>query len=140
MTSAGVAPVRRLQVIPPGARAKFPLTLVADTIKHINEKVRSPPPPPPPPPPGQRRQPPPNAAPTPCLRRHVSRAACSCATRCAQIDYCVNGSRVLHFPVTARVVPVTVELSSEDVQFEYGLDDWDSHLERMVQVRWHTAL
>ncbi len=52
-----------------------------------------------------------------------------------QVDYCVNGHHVFSFGVSANVVPVTVDLSAEEVHFEYALDNWDNHLERMVQVR-----
>ena len=32
------------------------------------------------------------------------------------MDYCINGSYILSFPVIARVMPVTVELSTDEVR------------------------
>lgn len=29
---------------------------------------------------------------------------------------------------------MTVDLSSEEIQFELGLEDWETHLDRMIQV------
>lgn len=78
-------PPRPPQVIPPGARAKFPLTLAACEIRSFTEKL----------------------------------------------EYCVNGSHVLDFSVSARVVPVTLDLSVEELNFEYGVDDWESFLEKV---------
>jgi hypothetical protein len=80
--------VPHMQVIPAGARAKFPLVFACTDIKHVSEKL----------------------------------------------DMCVNGCHMLPFAVAAHVVPVSVDLSSEEVHFEFGMDDWDRHLDRSVQV------
>ncbi|KAF5834411.1 flagellar associated protein [Dunaliella salina] len=74
------------QVIPPGARARFPLTLVANDIRTFTEKL----------------------------------------------EYCINSSHIFPVMVSASVVPVTLELSSDELHFEFSLENWDTYIEKML--------
>lgn len=48
-----------------------------------------------------------------------------------RIEYCINGSHMLSFGVTANVSAVNVELSSEELTFEFSLDKWDDYVEKV---------
>ncbi|MEW5311269.1 MAG: hypothetical protein WDW38_002999 [Sanguina aurantia] len=72
------------QVIPPGCRAKFAVTLSPLEPHTISERI----------------------------------------------EYCINGSHMLSFAATANVSAVNVELSSEELTFEFSLDKWDDFVER----------
>jgi len=74
------------QVIPPGARGRFPLTLVANEIRTFTEKL----------------------------------------------EYCINSSHIFPVTVSASVVPVTLELSSDELHFEFSLENWDTYIEKML--------
>lgn len=51
-----------------------------------------------------------------------------------RIEYCINGSHMLSFGVTANVSAVNVELSSEELTFEFSLDKWDDYVEKVGAV------
>lgn len=51
-----------------------------------------------------------------------------------RLDYCINGNHIMPFSVAARVVPVTVDLSTEELLFEYSLDNWEPFLERVGAI------
>ncbi|EFJ49198.1 hypothetical protein VOLCADRAFT_90100 [Volvox carteri f. nagariensis] len=74
------------QVIPPGAKADFPLVLQASEIRSVNEKV----------------------------------------------EYVVNGNHVLSFPLSADIVPVNLDFSAEDLNFQFSLDNWDEAVEKIL--------
>lgn len=74
------------QVIPAGARAKFPVVLQALEIKTILERI----------------------------------------------EYAINGSHVLSFPLAADIVPVNLELSADNLNFALSLDSWDDTAERVL--------
>lgn len=74
------------QVIPPGARAKFPVVLQALEIRTLLERI----------------------------------------------EYTINGSHVLAFPLAADIVPVNLELSADNLNFQLSLDTWEDVSERIL--------
>lgn len=55
----------------------------------------------------------------------------SATTHLPQVEYCINGSHIFPLPVTASVVPVTLEVSAEELHFEFSLDNWDTYIEKV---------
>jgi len=47
------------------------------------------------------------------------------------VEYCINGSHIFPLPVTASVVPVTLEVSAEELHFNFSLDNWDTYIEKV---------
>jgi len=51
-----------------------------------------------------------------------------------QLEYCINGSHIFPLSVSASVVPVTVELSADELHFEFSLENWDTYIEKVGVV------
>lgn len=48
------------------------------------------------------------------------------------LEYSINSSHLMSTQVQADVVPVSLELSSEEFQFEFSVDNWDSYLDKVL--------
>ncbi|PNW70067.1 hypothetical protein CHLRE_17g704300v5 [Chlamydomonas reinhardtii] len=49
-----------------------------------------------------------------------------------KIEYVVNGNHVLSFPLSADIVPVNLDFSAEDLNFQFSLDNWDEAVEKLL--------
>ncbi|GLI64998.1 hypothetical protein VaNZ11_008424 [Volvox africanus] len=49
-----------------------------------------------------------------------------------KIEYVVNGNHVLSFPLSADIVPVNLDFSAEDLNFQFSLDNWDEAVEKIL--------
>lgn len=48
-----------------------------------------------------------------------------------QIQYCINGCHIQSLDILADVVAVTLDLSSEELVFAFGLENWDDYVEQV---------
>ncbi|GAX74871.1 hypothetical protein CEUSTIGMA_g2317.t1 [Chlamydomonas eustigma] len=49
-----------------------------------------------------------------------------------RIEYCINSCHVLSLGLTADVVPVSLELSADDLHFEFSADNWEGFVDKML--------
>ena len=49
-----------------------------------------------------------------------------------RVDYCINSSHVLSFGITANVVNVNLDLSSDDLHFDFSPDAWTNHVDKVL--------
>ncbi|KAI8473771.1 MAG: hypothetical protein J3K34DRAFT_497953 [Monoraphidium minutum] len=61
------------------------------------------------------------------------------ALRCHEVrtirercEFCINGAHFAPLEVAAEVVPVTLRLSSDELNFAFGIDNWESHVDQSV--------
>lgn len=50
------------------------------------------------------------------------------------VDYCINGCCFHSFEVAAQVVPVTLDLSTEELHFSYSLDNWEPYVDQSLVI------
>lgn len=47
------------------------------------------------------------------------------------IEYSINSNHIMSVGISAEVLPVSLDLSAEDLHFEFSVDNWDSFIDKV---------
>ena len=48
-----------------------------------------------------------------------------------KVEYSINGNHVMSLDISGEVQPVSLDLSAEDLHFEFAVDNWESYIEKV---------
>eukprot|EP00798_Chlamydomonas_sp_ICE-L_P015727 gene15727-21848_t len=51
-----------------------------------------------------------------------------------KVEYCLNSTQLLDFQVSASIVPVGVDISTEEMHFAFALDNWNNSVDKTLVI------